>query len=420
LKATVSEPSSYQRVINVEIPDEEVQKEFQVKLSKYKKEVKLPGFRPGKVPANLIKSRFGGAIRAEAIDDLVNNSYKEALTENKLTPVNEPKVSDLKAEKEGEPVSFTIEIEVDPEIEITGYKNLKTKITPKKVTDEDIDASLKALQDRMAELKEVDRPSKKGDSISFDYLDVKVDGETKEGFKPAPQMVEIGKGTLQDFDKGLEGLKKDQETVISVKFPDDYHDKAVVGKSADIIIKVKNIQEKIIPEINEEFCKKVGDFPDKKALREAIKMDHEAREESNAVAAAHDKAIDAIIQANDFEVPPSKVDFYIDKVMEDQAKYYPEGKGPSRKETEEKFRDIGIKALKRYRIIEYIANKEKVKATQEEVDTRIKVYAEQYQQPFDEIKQQLRKSGGTVKIRQEVQERKTLDTLIGKIPWESK
>jgi len=114
------------------------------------------------------------------------------------------------------------------------------------------------------------------------------------------------------------------------------------------------------------------------------------------------------------------VDYYIDKVMEDQAKYYPGGKGPSREETEEKFRDIGIKALKRYRIIEYIANKEKVKATQEEVDNKIKQYADQYQQPFDEIKKQLRQSGATVKIRQEIQEQKTLDTLIGKIPWESK
>ncbi len=420
MKATVSEPTSYQRIITIEIPDEEVQKESQVKLNKYKKEVKLPGFRPGKVPANMIKSRFGGAIRAEAIDDLVNNSYRDALTENKLIPVNEPKISDLKAEKEGEPVSFTLEIEVEPEIEITDYKDLKIKISPKKVKNEDVDTSLLALQERMAELKDVDRASKKDDSISFDYVDVKVDGETKEDFKPMPQMVEIGKGTLKDFDKGLLGLKKDQETTISVKFPDEYHDKTAAGKSADIIIKVKNVQEKIIPEINEEFCKKVGDFPDEKTLREAIKKDHEAREENTAVTEAHDKAVDEIIKANDFEVPPSKLSFYIDKVMEDQAKYYPEGQGPSREETEEKFRDIGIKALKRHRIIEYIANKEKVKATQEEVDARIQAYADQYQQPFDDIKKQLRKSGGTMRIRQEIQEQKTLDTLIGKIPWESK
>ena len=106
--------------------------------------------------------------------------------------------------------------------------------------------------------------------------------------------------------------------------------------------------------------------------------------------------------------------------MEDQAKYYPEGKGPSWEETNEKFRDIGIKALKRHRIIEYIAKKEKVKATQEEVDNRIKAYADQYQQPFEAIKQQLRKSGATMNIRREIQEQKTLDCLIGKIPWESK
>lgn len=420
LKATVSEPTSYQRTINVEIPDEEVQKEFQVKLTKYKREVKLPGFRPGKVPANMIKSRFGESIRAEAIDELVNNSYRDAIKDNNILPVNDPKISDLKAEKEGEPVSFTLEIEIDPEITITDYKNLKIKAAPKKVKDKDIDESLKALRERLAELKEVDRASQKGDIVSFDYKEVTVDGEIKENYKPSPQTIEIGTGSLKDFDKGLEGLKKDQEAAIAVTFPKDYHDKEVAGKGAEIKVTVTNVKEKVIPEINEEFCKKIGDFADESALREAIKKDHEARLISNAETEAHEKAIEAIIKDNDFEVPPSRVDFYIGKVMEDQAKHHPEGKGPSREETDEKFRDIGIKALKQHRIIEYIAKEEKIKATQEEVDEKIKQYAAQYQQPFEEVKKHLRKSGATMSIRREIQEQKTLDCLIGKIPWESK
>ncbi len=126
MKATISEPQSWQRAINVEIPNEDVQKEFQVKLNKYKREVKLPGFRPGKVPTKLIQSRFGPAIRAEVIDELINKSFRDACTENKVVPVSEPKISDIKAEEDN-PVTFTIEVEVDPEIEITGYKNLKIK-----------------------------------------------------------------------------------------------------------------------------------------------------------------------------------------------------------------------------------------------------------------------------------------------------
>ena len=185
-------------------------------------------------------------------------------------------------------------------------------------------------------------------------------------------------------------------------------------------IKVKKVQEKIIPEVNEEFCKKVGGFADKETLLEAIRMDLEAQEKERARVEAHNKAIDALIEKNDFEVPPSRIEFYLDKVIEDQARYFPPGKAPDRKEVSEKFRESGIRALKRYRIIEFVANKEKIKATKEEVDERIKAVADQYQKPFDEMKTILRKDGTTMRIREEIREQKTLNKLIGEIPWEEK
>lgn len=418
MKATVSEPKSWQRVINIEIPNEEVQKEFQAKLNKYKKKAKLPGFRPGKVPINIIKSRFGPAIRAEAVDDLVNKSYPDACKENNIIPVNEAKISDLKAEEE-KPVTFKIVVEVDPEIEASGYKNLKIKAITKKIKDADVEMALNELRERMAELKDLDRASKKGDLISIEYINAKVDGEPKDDLKSPQHPIEIGKGTLKDFDKGLMGLSTGQEADISVKFPKDYYVKDLAGKSADLTIKVKKVQEKILPEINEEFCKKVGNFSDEEALKETIKKDLEIREKDLARTEAHNKAIDALIESNDFEVPPSRIEYYLDRVMEDEAKHYPAGKTPDREEISSRYRDIGIKTIKRYRIIDYIASKEKIKATQEEVDKRIQMIANQYNQQFDEVKNALRKNGTTTKIREEIREQKTLDCLIGEVPWEN-
>lgn len=417
MKVTIEEPKSWQRVINIEIPNEEVQEEFQTKLSKYKKDVKLPGFRPGKVPHNLIKTRFGPAIRAEVIDDIVNRSFREACSENNINPVNESKISDLKAEEES-PVTFKVEVEVDPEIEIKGYNKLKIKPMPNKIKDSDVENTLNNLKERMAENKDIDRPSEKGDLLSFEYLSVVVDGEPKDDLKSPQYPIEIGKGSLKDFDKGLIGLSAGEEADISVKFPKDYQAKEIAGKTAEMKIKVTKLQEKIIPEVNEEFCKKAGDFPDKEALLEAIKIDLEAQEKERARTEAHNRAIDALIESNDFEVPPSRLGFYLDKVMEDQARYYPPGKAPGREEVEEKFRDNGIRAIKRYRIIDYIANKEKIKATGEEVDTRIQAIADQYQKPFDEMKTALRKDGTTMRIREEIREQRTLDKLTGEIPWE--
>lgn len=417
MKSTVSEPKAWQRVINVEIPNEDVVKEFEGKLNKYKREVKLAGFRPGKVPSHVIKSRFGPAIRAEVIDDLINKSYREACRENEIIPVNEAKISDLKAE-EDKPISFKVEVEIDPKIAITGYKKLKLKMAQKKIKDSDVDKALEDLRERMAEIKDVDRASKKGDLVSIEYLQVLVNNELKNDLKSPQYPIELGKGILKDFDKGLVDLSAGEETDITVKFPKDYHVADVAGKSADLKIRVKKVQEKIIPEVNEEFCKKVGDFTDVDALKKAIQEDLEAQERDRARKETHEKAIDTLIEHNKFEVPPSRIAFYLEKVMEEQARYYPQGKVPSREEIDARFRDVGIRAIKRYRIINYITNKEKIKATQEEVDAQIQRIAAQYNQPFEEVKAALRKNGTTTRIREDIQEQKTLDSLIGEIPWE--
>lgn len=417
MKATIEEPTSWQRVINVEIPNEEVGEEFQTKLNAYKKKVKLPGFRPGKVPQNLIKSRFGPSIRAEVIDDLVNKTFREVCTENSINPVNEGKISDLKAEEDSA-VTYKVEVEVDPEIEIKGYKKLKVRPVLNKIKDSDKEKALNELRERMAENKDVDRPSEKGDLISFEYLNVVVDGVPNNDLKSPQYPIEIGKGTLKDFDKGLIGLSADEEADISVKFPKDYYVQGVAGKSAEMKIKVTKVQEKVIPEVNEEFCRKVGDFADIEALKEAIKIDLEAQEKERARKEAHEKAIDALIENNSFEVPPSRVEFYLDKVMEEQERYYPPGKAPAREEVAEKFRDTGIRMIKRFRIIDFIANEEKIKAIKEEVDARIQAIANQYQKDFEEVKAALRKDGTTMRMREEIRTQRTLDKLIGEIPWE--
>jgi len=417
LKATVEELKSWQKVLNVEITDEEFKQEFQQKLDKYQKDIKLPGFRQGRVPAKMIESRFGPTIRVETVDELINKTYREACKQNNIVPLTEAKISDLKVEEQ-KPISFKAEIEVDPAIEIKGYKKLKIKPDPKKIKDSDVENAIEELRERMAELKAVQRVSQKGDMISIEYLSVTVDGKPVDDLKSPQYPIEIGKGTLKDFDKGLAGLSAAEEAELSVKFPKDYHIKNMAGKTAELKIKVTSVQEKILPEVNEEFCKKVGAFQNREALTEGVRKDLEAQEKDRARNEAHAKAIDVLIKDNDFEVPPSRVEFYIDKVIEDQARYYPPNKAPAREEVAKQFTESGIRAIKRFRIVEYIASAEKVKAGQEEVDKRIQSLADYYGKPFEEMKDALRKNGTTMRIREEIREQKTLDSLIGEIPWE--
>jgi trigger factor len=416
VKSKVSEPESWKRVIEVEAPSEELNRLYDEKLGKVKKELSLPGFRPGKVPSALIKQRYGDSIREEAIEDMVQKIFKEICTEKNITPISRGVVKDFKAD-EGKPVVFTIETEVDPAIEIKGYDKLKIKSEPKKIKDSDVDDAVKNLQERMAEFKDVDRATEKGDYVRLEYQKVVVDGQVRTDVKSPSYPVELGaEHRIKDFDKGLIGHSAGESVEISIKFPKDYAEKEVAGKSGDFTIKIIAVQEKHVPEV-QSFLKKIGDFENEEALRSHMLKQLEDDALQHSKTEAHNKAIETLIKQNDFDVPPSRIETFIDYVMEQAEREQPKGQPlPSREEFSRKYREIAERTIKRQRIIDYIAKKEKIQATQDEVDAEIKKIALHYQQPFESLKQTLRQNGTTLRIREEVSERKTLDFLIGALP----
>lgn len=414
MKATVSEPETWKRIIDIEVPEEDLRKAIDEKVNKFKREMKLPGFRPGKVPETLIRQRYGSAIKAEVIDELVQKSYKEACDEKKVVPVAAAKVNDLKA-PEGQPLSVSIETQVDPPIEIKGYDKLKIKNSPKKIKDSDVDDSILGLKERFATFKDVDHPAKKGDFIQLEYLKVVVDGEERSDIKNPEYPVELGgESRIKDFDKGLYGHSAGEVIDIKIDFPEDYPDSEVAGKGGDFQIKINAIQEKILPEIDEEFLKKLGDFKDEDALRNQIKNNLEQEEQNKSKNEAYNKAIDKLIEDNPFDVPPARVEQFIDYMQQEAARYQRPGTPvPTREQMETQYHDTAVRAIKRQRIIDFVSGKVNVKASQEEVDKEIQKLADSYNQPFEDLKQAFRRNGTTLKIRDDLREQKTLDYLIG-------
>ena len=413
MKATVNAPQSWKRILQVEIPEADFDKRFGEELSTVRKNLSLPGFRQGKVPQPLIKSRYGTALRAEVIEKLVQKAFEETCKEHNINPICQGRISDLKADA-GAPLTFTLETEVDPEVTIAGYEKLKIKAAPKKIGKSEVDEAIEELRGRLAEFKDVERAAKKGDHIMFEYESVVIDGAKRSDFTNPKYPVELGTSKLKDFEKGLIGTKAGETAQFDLKFPKDYESEELSGKKGDFSIKVLKVQEKILPEVNAGFVKKLGDFADEQALRDHIQKDLDTREIERARNEAYGKAIDQIIKDNDFEVPPTRVDNYIDYMIEETAKYRRPGEPvPSREEFAQKYHDVGIKAIKRFRIIDAIATKEKIKASQDEVDLEIKKIADQYHQPFEQVKQAFRKNGTTTRIRGDLREQKTLNFLIG-------
>ena len=412
MSVKITEPETWKRVFTIEISAEEVERQFAEKLKKVRCELKLDGFRPGKVPEALVKQRYGQTIRADTVEELAQKAFKEACTENKIVPVSRGIVTSVKDEP-GKPLTFSLEAEVDPAIDIKGYKNLKIKIVPKKLKDEDVDKAVKDLQERFAEFKDIDRPSKKGDYIRLEYKKVVIDGQERTDVKNPKYPVELGaEHRLKDFDKGLIGHDAGETVDLSVKFPKDYSDKEVAGKEGEFSITINAVQEKILPEIG-TFLKQLGNFENEEALRVDLRkrLEGDALEQGRNEGFA--KAIDTLISDNPFEVPPARIEMFFDYLIEEARKERRPGEPlPTREEIDARYRETAIRTIKRQRIMDFISQKEKIAATQEEVDAEIRRLADYYGQPFDTLKQQLRQNGTTVRIREDIREKKTLEFLV--------
>ncbi|MDR0306926.1 MAG: trigger factor [Chitinispirillales bacterium] len=415
MKTTVSEPETWRRVIEFEIPEADINAAVEKKLNEYRREVKLPGFRQGKVPANVVRTRFGDAAKATVVDETIKESYKKACEEHNIAPVGGANVTDMK-ENEGEPLKFTIETEVDPPIEIRGYDKLKIKPKFKKLKDSEVEEGFQNFLDRFAEFNNVERPSKKGDYVRMEYKKVVIDGIEKAEIQNPAYPVEVGSNSaLKDFDKQLVGVSAGEQVEISLKFPKDYADKEAAGKTGEFSVAILAVQEKKLPELNEEFFKKFGgEFDSVDALKEKIRESMEQEENDKAKSDAYKEVIEEIIKDNPFEVPPSRIKTFLDMMQEDFMRYRkPNEPIPTREEIAERFTEHAVFSLKRMRIIDYIADKEKIKATQEEVDKQIEVMAQRYGQEFASLKELFRKNGTTNRIRLEIRERNTLEYLIG-------
>lgn len=412
MKTSINEIETWKRKIDFDVSEEEIEIAFKEKLKEYKKDLRLPGFRRGKVPEPLIISRFGEAIKAEALEDFIKKAISKTIEENSLYPVSVPEVKDLKKE-EGKGITFSVEFEVDPIIDIKDYKDLGIVPEPVEVKDEEVEEGLKSLQEQLATLEKIDKPIEKEDFVSVEYLKVIMDGKEMKDISSPKEPVQIGyTRSLEGFDESLIGHKCGDIFDVNVKIADNYVDKNMAGKNLTITLKVTGVMVKKVPEFNEEFLKKIG-VNNIDELRQLIKNDIEYRKKEAAKVRAQEKAIDEIIKRNPFDVPPSKIQSSLEILYESYKKSNRREEMEDKETFFSKYRNIVERSFKRERIIETIAQKEGIKVSQKEVDDRILAMAGYYQVDFATLKNALRQKGETLKIRDEILQKKTLDFLIG-------
>ena len=306
MNVTVESTGALERRMRVEVPIERVENEVSSRLKSVGKTAKIKGFRPGKVPARVVRQKYGKAVRQEVLGEIMQKSYTDAVVQENLKPAGGPKIE---TEKDDDTVfAYVATFEVLPEVELKDLDKIKVDRPDVQIGDEDLDEMLLTLRKQRAEWNEVDRKSKDGDRVIVDF-NGSVDGEEFQGGSGTEIPVVLGQGQmLEDFEKGLKGMKAGDEKTIKVKFPKDYPAEDLAGKQADFAIKMHTVNEEVLPELNDEFAAAFsvtegGLEQFKNDVRE--NMEREAKQKVDAD--VREQVMTALIEKNPLDVPHSLV-----------------------------------------------------------------------------------------------------------------
>ena len=394
MQVTVEDLSSVKKILHIEIPKDKVTSELDAYYENLKKTAKVKGFRPGKTPRSVLKRMFKKDVHADVSSKLIQNSFLDAIKETELNIVGNPKVDPPGLEENG-PYKYDATIEVSPKIEDIDFKGLALKKTLYKISDEEVNAQLKMLQKSLAQQKTVeeDRPIKENDFALIDYEGFKDGKPYSETQKTENFTMKIGSGQiLKEFDAGIIGMKPSETREVKVTFPKDYFNEKLAGLDITFNIKLNEIREEILPEIDDELAKNLGNIKTldelKKTITDNLQQGYEKRVEQEI----NEQIFKDLIAKSDFEVPDTMVDYELEGIVTEAERSFAsrnvsmEDMGLTRESIAEKYRDTALKQVKRHLILSKLIEQEKLTLSDEDLENGFKEMADNFNQPVEEIK----------------------------------
>jgi len=412
----VSTATDCKRSLDIEIPVEEVETAQDRVTQSLKQRVRLPGFRPGKAPVSLIKSRFESEIRSEVIESLVPAAFRKQVDKEELKVVGTPDISDLHFEA-GEPIRFKAEFEVAPDVEVGEYRGLPVKYAEPTVSEEEVDQRLETMRESKADYVNVDpRPIETGDHIlahlrSVSGLEEPVDQDSLQ--------IEVGgPDTLQAFTDHLIGAQPDETKEFDITYPEDYGSEKLAGKTVQFQLTPKVIRRKELPVLDDEFARDLGDYQSLTELRDAVHKTIFREKQAAAQHAAKEELIDRLVESHDFPIPEAYVDYQIENQTRarlreitgqdvDLAKL-----NLNWKDIKEKQRDKAVRSVKAALLLDRIADRESIHATNDEVDHELQHIARHEREPVPAVRNRLQKDGSLGRVADNIRSQKTLDFLF--------
>jgi trigger factor len=381
MEVSVETGAGLERKLTIQVPAETVEAEVNNRLNSLKNTVRMDGFRPGKVPLKVIKQKYSGTVLQEVAGELMQNSFREAVTQENLQPVGDPVIQADELAL-GKAIQFTATFEVFPEISLAPMSDLECEKPETTVQDGDVDNMIETLRKQKLDWEEVDRASENGDRVTIDFVG-KVDGEAFDGGSANGMPINIGAGQMiPGFEEKLTGMKTGDETTFTVPFPDDYAAKHLAGKDAEFSVTVTKVEAPRLPEVDVEFARSFGiESGDVAQLRDEIRSNMERELTRRLRTLLKESVMDALLAKNNVDVPGAMIDQEAEALLK-QA----EAQTPGANLTVDAFRSDAERRVKLGILLAEIAKLASLNIAQDDVKARIEEMAQDYDDPDEFVR----------------------------------
>jgi trigger factor len=409
VKVEVTEADGLLRKLFIKIPAERVKSEEDKQFSDFRKKVSLKGFRKGKAPMEMIKSLYGNEVKAMVADEVIKATYPEAVKESTLKVASYVNITELKFTEEGG-LAYTAEVEVFPEISNVVYDGLELKTSEIDIPDEAVEEIVSFYRVRFSDTRPIAREVQSQDVVVVDLNKLSDPNKVMKETAFTDVQIDLARElTVKEFKEQLPGMKAGEEREITVSYPDDYPDERFAGSSITYRCRVREVRERILPEFNDELAKRSGQA--ETALELRMKIREELTQEKRDIERnAHKReVIRHICKKNEIPIPQAMIDDYLDAVVKDITKSFPESK---EEDIRREYREPGINSIRWNILYHRLAEQEGIEVLPWDTENWIKNFAESSSIPEEKAREVLRQSGRTDSVRESILEKKVLDFLI--------
>ncbi len=408
-----------QRELEIEIPAEVVEKETQRVTREFTRLARIPGFRPGKAPAELVRRRFWDDIKSEVLHSLIPSSLQNAFREGNLNPVGNPSIAELQFEP-AKPLRFKASFEVLPEFTLGEFKGLSVEAAKVEVTDQDVEQELERLREQAATYVPVeDRPAEDGDTVVASLVGVVTNAkEKREPLVLDEVEVHLGEeGTMEAFSQGLRGVRAEEERQFNAPYPDGYPDARLAGLTVAFTAQVKAVRQKQLPALDDEFAQQVGKYKTVQELTQKLRQDMQQAAARQEKELTQQRLLDELLSRHEFPLPEALVQHQIDMRLERRVRaLVAQGIDPQQVQVDwakvrRDQREGAIRDLKLGLLLERIAKVENLQSSEEEVASEIERLAQSSNQTPEAVRARLTKEQGLDRIRSAIRSEKVIEFL---------